>query len=78
MRGRADPLRDYYKKGGLHSKRLDRPQQEPTESQVKAVDRICDRLGIRPPEVYTKQSYTQFISNHSGTKEGHRRARNDN
>ena len=52
-----------------------KPVHEPTEAQIAIVKRLAEQLGVPMPKNFTRRSYTQFISNHSGTKEGHRRAR---
>lgn len=76
MRARPNPFERQYKKGGLYSYDGPREETEPTESQIKVARAIAERLGINLPEVFTKKAYMQFISNHSGNKGDHRRARN--
>lgn len=35
---------------------------EPTEAQVDFVNDICNELGIDEPEEFTRESYSEFIS----------------
>lgn len=61
-------------KGGYYSY-PPKPVHEPTEAQIAIVKRLAQQYGVPMPEKFTRKAYTQFISNHSGTKEGHRRAK---
>lgn len=61
-------------KGGYYSY-PPKPVLEPTEAQIELAKRLAERHGVPMPKNFTRRSYTQFISNHSGTKADHRRAR---
>lgn len=64
MKGKSDPLKHTYNKGGMHSNGIPRRFEEPTEAQKTAVERLCEKSGLEPPVNYTKKAYSQFLSNH--------------
>lgn len=66
MRGRENPYKKLFGKG-YHAWFPTKPK-EPSEAQVKLAKEIAEREKVNIPKTFTKEAYSQFISNYGGRR----------